>query len=255
MELFYIVTFFILGTLFGSFLTVIGFRLPKGEDFITERSHCDNCSHTLSILDMVPIISYLFLRGKCRYCGKKISNLSTYMEFFCGVLFALSYYVFGFSFSLMIALGIVAMLCIISVSDVTYYIIPDEVLVFFSIYFILFRLLRDGISGMVFGILSGCCLFFTMYAIMLIGNFIFKKESLGGGDIKMMFVFGLVCNPFIGFVILFFASCLALPISLLILCKKNTNMVPFGPFLLISFMFVFFTKIDINMILKILRFY
>ena len=89
---------------------------------------------------------------------------------------------------------------------------------------------------------------------MLIGDFLFKKESLGGGDIKMMFVFGLIVNPFMGFMIIFLASFLALPVSLLILCKKKNNLVPFGPFLLISFMFIYFTQIDMNMIFKILGF-
>ena len=68
----------------------------------------------------------------------------------------------------------------------------------------------------------------------------------------MMFVFGLVIDPLLGFVVLFIASFLALPVSLLILSKKKNNLVPFGPFLLISFMFVYFTQLDTNMIFKIL---
>ena len=79
----------------GSFYTVVGLHLPNHEPFITNRSHCDICNHQLSFIDMIPIISFLFLRGKCRYCHKKISNLSTYMELFTGILFACSYYVFG----------------------------------------------------------------------------------------------------------------------------------------------------------------
>ena len=87
MDIVYLIIFFILGTLMGSFFTVVGSRLPRREDFIKSRSHCDNCTHELSLLDMVPIISYLFLRGRCRYCGTKISPLSSYMEFFTGILF------------------------------------------------------------------------------------------------------------------------------------------------------------------------
>ena len=98
MNFLYLIIFFVVGTLFGSFFTVVGSRLPNNEDFIRGRSHCDNCKHELSFLDMIPIISYIILHGRCRYCKKKISSLSSYMEFFTGALFSLSYYIFGLSF-------------------------------------------------------------------------------------------------------------------------------------------------------------
>lgn len=253
MDIVYLIIFFILGTLMGSFFTVVGSRLPRGEGFIKGRSHCDNCTHELSLLDMIPIISYIFLRGKCRYCGTKISPLSSYMEFFTGVLFALSYFIFGFSYELLIALGIVALLIIVSVSDISYYIIPDQLLIFFSGYFLIITCLNSGVMNALFSILSGISLFFLMYLVMLIGNFLFKKESLGGGDIKLMFVFGLVINPILGLFVLFIASFLALPVSLIILLKRNVNLVPFGPFLLISCMFIYFTRIDLNMIIEFIQ--
>ena len=102
----YLIIFFVLGTLMGSFYTVVGSRLPKGESFITGRSHCEHCKNKLSLLDMIPIISYLFLRGRCRYCNSKIDSLSTWMELFTGLLFSLSYFTFGFSYELLFALGI-----------------------------------------------------------------------------------------------------------------------------------------------------
>lgn len=253
MKIFYLILFFILGTFFGSFFTVVGLRLPKHIDFIKKRSHCDSCDHELSMLDMVPILSYLFLKGKCRYCGEKVSNISTYMELFTGILFALSYYIFGFSFELFFALGIVAMLIILSVSDITYLIIPDEVLIFFSGYFIILTTIQRGVVTAIIGILSGLCLFLFMYLIMMLGNHFFKKESLGGGDIKLMFVIGLVVSPLLGVFLIFIASFLALPVSLLILWRKNQNLVPFGPFLLISFALIYFTGIDTSIILSWLQ--
>ena len=92
-----------------------------------------------------------------------------------------------------------------------------------------------------------------MYLIMIFGKFLFKKDSLGGGDIKLMFVFGLVINPLLGLFVIFLASFLALPISLLILWKRKVNLVPFGPFLVISFMFIYFTRINLDMILTFIR--
>ena len=127
----YLIFSFILGTLMGSFFTVVGLRLPEEEPFLTNHSHCDSCHHQLSFLDMIPIVSYLFLHGRCRYCKAKISPLSSVMEFFTGILFALSYYAFGFSYQLFIAWGIISMLVIVSVSDITYLIIPDSLLIFY----------------------------------------------------------------------------------------------------------------------------
>lgn len=253
MNLFYLIIFFLLGLFMGSFYTVVGLRLPRGENFISNRSYCDHCHHELSFLDMVPLLSFLFLRGRCRYCHAKIHDLSTYMEFFTGVLYALSFYVFGFSYELAIALGIVSMLIILSVSDITYMIIPDEVLIFFAGYFLIIQTLSSGVISALISLVSGLFLFAIMYCIMLLGNFIFKKETLGGGDIKMMFVFGLVLSPVMGIISIFLGSLLALPVSLIILVRKNQNLIPFGPFLLISFAIIYFTRIDFQMILTFLR--
>lgn len=253
MKILYLIIFFVLGTLMGSFFTVVGARLPRRENFISNRSYCDKCYHKLSLLDMIPIFSYLFLKGKCRYCKAKIDELSSYMEFFTGILFALSYYVFGLSWNLLIALGIVAMLIIISVSDISYLVIPDEILIFFSGYFLIIKCLSFGVINALVSLLSGVCLFTVMYLIMLLGNFLFKKESLGGGDIKMMFVIGIVINPILGLLIIFIGSLLALPVSIYILIKKHQNLVPFGPFLLISFAFVFFTNINLKMLLDFVK--
>ncbi len=244
MEIFYIVLFFIIGTYFGSFFTVVGLRLPKKEDFVFSRSRCDECSHELSLLEMVPILSYLVLGRKCHHCKAKIDPLSTYVEFFTGLLFALSYYSFSFSIELVIALGIVSLLSIILVSDLVYLIIPDEVLIFFSIYFIIVQYFNIGLLGTLYHIGVGLFLFLIMYVIMLIGNKVFKKESLGGGDIKLMFVFGLVLDPLLGVLSVFLGSFFALPMALFLYYSNNEKVVPFGPFLLIAFAFIYFVKID-----------
>ncbi len=253
MELVYLITLFLLGTLCGSFFTVVGLRLPNKENFITNHSYCDNCHHKLSLLDMIPILSFLFLGRKCRYCKQPISSLSTYMEFFTGILFALAYYVFGFSIELLIALGIVSMLIIVAVSDITYLIIPDELLIFYAVLFAILQFIRLGFYNGMLMLCSGLFLFLVMYFIMIIGNKIFKKESLGGGDIKMMFVFGILLEPLLGAFTIFLGSVLALPISIILLKKKIGNIVPFGPFLLIALTFIFFTGIDTNTIINFLR--
>lgn len=253
MEFTYVIIFFILGLFIGSFYTVVGSRLPKGEKIINDRSHCDNCQHELTLLDMIPVLSYLFLRGRCKYCKEEINPLSTSMELFTGTLFALSYFRFGFSYELFIALGLVSMLIILSVSDLSYYIIPDEVLIFFSGYFLIITTLQFGVIPALISIRNGLILFGVMYLIMLIGNFLFKKESLGGGDIKLLFVFGLVIDPLLGLISIFIASVIALPIALILLKTKKQKLIPFGPFLLIAINFIYFTGITTKMILNFIE--
>ena len=88
---------------------------------------------------------------------------------------------------------------------------------------------------------------------MLIGNFLFKKESLGGGDIKLLFVFGLVIDPLLGLISIFIASVIALPIALILLKTKKQKLIPFGPFLLIAINFIYFTGITTKMILNFIE--
>lgn len=244
MEVFYLIIFFIIGLYMGSFYTVVGLRLPKGQNFVFSRSKCDECGHVLSLIDMVPILSYLLLRGKCKYCKEKIDPLSTYVELFTGILFAVSYYSFSFTPQLFIALGIVSLLIIVLVSDLTYLIIPDELIVFFSVYFITFQLLSIGLKETLIHVGIGIFLFIVMYLIMFLGNKIFKKETLGGGDVKLMFVFGLVLDPLLGVLTIFLGSLFALPMSLFLYFSNHEKVVPFGPFLLIAFAFMYFAKID-----------
>mgnify|MGYP004514077963 FL=1 len=243
MHILYIILFFILGSCLGSFYTVIGLRLPRGEDFCFSRSYCDECKHELSLIEMIPIVSYIFLRGRCRWCSSKINSLSTYIEFFTGLLFAVAFYSYGYTYDLLIALGIISLLVIVLVCDLTYLIIPDEILVFFSLYFIGVQFLKLGFMGMISHIGIGIFLFIIMYLIMLIGNKAFKKESMGGGDVKMMFLFGLVLDPLLGVLTIFIGSLFALPLSLYLYFSKQENVIPFGPFLVIAFAFIYFMKL------------
>lgn len=248
-----LIILFLLGTEWGSFYTLLGDRIPKKEKYFGGKSYCDQCGHLLYFFDKIPILSFLFLQGRCRYCHKKISPLSTYMEFFTGILFALAFYIFGFSFEFFIALGIVSMLIIIACTDINYYIIPDGLLLFFSIYFFILQLLNLGLRGAVLQLMSGLFLFVLMYSIMALGNKMFKRESIGGGDIKMMFVIGIVLHPLLGIISIFIASFLALPISLTALKVKKESIIPFGPFLLVAFMFIYFLKIEPSTIINFFK--
>ena len=104
MEIAYSIFFFIFGIVFGSFYNVVGLRVPKKESIVSPPSHCTSCQRRLTALDLVPIFSYIFLRGKCRTCGVKISPIYMATELLTGVLFAFSYWKLGFSAELVVAL-------------------------------------------------------------------------------------------------------------------------------------------------------
>ncbi len=252
MESLILIFMFVIGLFFGSFFCVIGMRLGREEGFVKGRSYCDHCHHSLSFLDMVPIFSYLFLRGKCRYCHQKISPFSTFIELFTGILFAISYYSFGFSYEFLLSLLGVSLFLIVLTSDLLYMIIPDSVLLFFSICFLIVRFFQGGFPLLGSSLLSGGILFLFMFLLMKLGNFLFKKESLGGGDVKLLFVIGLLLDPLLGLVAVFLGSFLALPVALVLYYRKKEPVIPYGPFLLLAALFLFFTKITSSELLSFL---
>jgi len=239
METYYLIVFFIFGTVLGSFYNVVGYRLPKNESVVFPSSHCTNCGHELGILELFPIFSFLFLGGKCKKCKQKISWFYPIFEFISGVLFALSYYIFGFSIELLISLTFVSTLLIVVISDYHYMIIPDEILIVSIILLITEIFLLNGFNGVFTSIINGVISFIIMFLIKKLGDFLFKKESMGGGDIKLMFVFGLVLSWPIALISVFIGSFIGLPVSLYILGTKKNHEIPFGPFLSLGAVILF----------------
>ena len=235
----YLVWFFVLGTVFGSFFGVVGTRLSEGKSILKPRSHCNYCNHILNWYELIPVFSYIIQKGKCRKCDKSLSIFYPTIELLAGILFSVCYFCFGFSIELLLSLLIVSFLIIVIVSDLTYLIIPDEITLFFSIVVVIVKLFAFSIQDTIFSVLSGILLFLLMYIIMVLGNKMFKKETLGGADIKLMFFVGLMIRPSLGIFSIFLSSCLALPVSIFSLIKNKNNVIPFGPFILMSLFLIF----------------
>ena len=255
MEYYYLVMFFILGSVLGSFYQVIGERLPKGESVIYPKySYCPNCKKRLKWYELIPIFSYLIQLGKCRNCKTKISLMYPFIELVTGALFAVSFYSFGISYELIISLTLVSFFSIVIVSDLTYMIIPDQVTIIATLIIVITNFLNLGFKEGLIHLGYGLITFGIMYLIMILGNIIFKKESLGGADVKLMVLAGLTLHPILGILVIFIASCIALPISLVILLTDKEHMIPFGPFLVLSIILLYFFKIDINAFVRLLTF-
>lgn len=243
--------FFILGAVLGSFYNVLGTRIPENKSIIKPRSHCEKCGHKLEWFELIPIFSFIFLKGRCRNCKTKLSWLYLFSEFFTGLLFSISFYSFGFSYELLMALVIVSLLTLVIVSDLTYMLIPDRFIVISSICLLLIKLIGFGLTEFLWSLLYGIMAFIIMYAIMKFGSYILKREALGGADVKLMFVVGICVEPLISLIVIILASVIALPISLFLLLKNNENIIPFGPFIVIGLLIVFFTKLDTMEILHL----
>lgn len=254
MDIYYAIAFFVLGTIFGSFYNVVGYRVPLGKSIAYPASHCTKCNHQLGLAELIPILSFIMLGGKCKNCGQKVSWFYPIFEFFSGLLFSISYLKFGFSFDLIISLLFVSMLLIIIISDYQTFIIPDQVLISSSICLIIVLLMQKGFTGMLWSVLNGVISFGIMFLIKLLGDLIFKKESMGGGDIKLLFVFGLVLGWQASILSIFVGSFVGLPISLIKLRKDSSHIIPFGPFLAIGAIVLLFTGLDFssmfNMMMK-----
>lgn len=223
--------FFIYGLIFGSFYNVVGLRVPKGESIVSPPSHCTVCDRRLTFLDLVPVFSYLFLRGKCRGCGTKISFVYPLMELITGVLFVLAYLRFGFSWELAIALVFYSLLVVLTVSDLAYMLIPDKFLIAFGIPLLILRIIEplepwwDSYVGAVLG-----------FSILLLIAII-SKGGMGGGDIKLFLVIGLVLGSLHSLVVLGLASVIGLIfgiISLRLTKAGRKTPIPFGPSIAIA---------------------
>lgn len=243
---------FIIGLIFGSFYNVVGLRVPKGESIIYPGSHCPNCGHKLRWYENIPLLSFIALRGKCLNCHKPISLIYPAMELLTGVLFYMSYLIFGLSESFYIGIILSSLVVIIFVSDSRYMIILDSPLVISALLIFIIKIIFEGIIKAFISVGYGLLIFIIVYLIMLLGNFLFKKESLGGGDIKLSFIAGMVLGPWLGIFYIVLASFLAFPYAIYISIKNKDGMLPFGPFLVTSLLVTYFNNYLVILFLKAL---
>ena len=229
---------FIIGLVLGSFYNVIGMRLPLNKSIIKPGSHCLKCNHFLSWYENIPIISYLFLIGKCRKCKNKITLMYPAMELLTGLLFLFCYLIFGINEYFFISIIIASLLVVVFITDALYMVILDEAIIISGLLIFITTLIYSGIAPAFIMLRDGVVIFALLYLIMLFGNYLFKKESLGGGDIKLSFIAGMVLGPFMGIFYLVLASFLALPYALYLNAKKK-NILPFGPFLATSLLYCY----------------
>ena len=228
-----VVLIFILGLIVGSFSNVCIYRIPRNESMIYPASHCPKCRSSIRPIDNIPLLSYILLKGKCRNCGSKISIQYPVVEFLTGIIYIFIFLIYGLTLQSLIYIILSSALIIIAFIDLNEQIVPDVISLpgiaigLILSFFVPYISFINSVLGVVVG--GGIIL-----VIGLVGSVIFKKEAMGGGDVKLAAMIGAflgwkytIISLFLGF----FLGALVGIFLILLKIKSKEDMVPFGPFI------------------------
>ena len=224
---------FLVGCVVGSFLNVCIWRLPRGLSIVRPASHCPHCDQRITARDNIPLLSYLLLRGRCRHCGETISPRYPAVEALTGTLAVALFLVFGLTVQAVIFFILFCLLIVVSFVDLDQLIIPDKV----TLPGILLGLAVNAlvaprsVLGFLFAALVGAA---ALLAVAILGELLFRKESMGGGDIKLAAMVG----AFLGWkgvlMALFLAVLVGAIVGVVLMIsglRKRWEHIPFGPFI------------------------
>jgi len=238
------VLIFIFGITIGSFLNVCIYRIPLGESISFPPSHCTSCSTRLKSLDLVPVFSFLATRGKCKYCGEKISFQYPLIELLNGLIYLLLYLKFGYTLQFAGYAILCSMLIVIAIIDYYHQIIPDTINIFGLVCGFVFHIINfNGFSNLLQYVLG-----FLIGGGVLLLIAVVTKGAMGGGDIKLMAVLGLWLGLKYTLLTLFLSFFLGGLISIILIAfklKGRKDMIPFGPFIVLATIVTLFYGNDI----------
>lgn len=216
------------GLLMGSFLNVCIYRFPRGESVVFNSSHCPVCKHNLNVSDLIPVLSFFIIRGKCRYCKTLLSPRYVLVELFTAAIFAITFINLGYSPYLVKYVLVFSLLVVVFSIDLEHKIIPNKLVILLLIWGICWQLVSperiwlDAVGGAFLG--GG---FLLLAAVV-------SRGGMGGGDIKLMFAAGLYMGTALTGLALFlsFIGGALVGLTLIIFgIKTRKDYIPFGPFL------------------------
>lgn len=230
---------FIFGLIVGSFLNVCIYRIPAKISLWWPPSTCPKCKTKIKFYDNIPVLSYLILRGKCRHCKEPISIQYPLIEAFTGLITLLVVWALGLSAWTAVALFITYCLIVLSIIDFKLFIIPDRFSIGLAVLGLIVSFINPAFIGgpmakFVQALIGGGVGFFGLWGMAVIGSIIFKKEAMGGGDIKLLAAVGTITGlegVISSLMISSFAGLIYY--AVLALLKKNpqNKTIPFGPFI------------------------
>lgn len=241
LRLFLNIYMFAVGAAVGSFLNVCIVRLPEGKSLVRPGSACPSCGAPIRWFDNIPILSFLFLRGKCRRCGLPISWRYPAVELLTAILFVLLLHRFTHALALAVYIGFVCALVVVSFIDLKHYIIPNEISIpgiFIGLALSLLparlaggQLVTSSFLSAVIGCIAGGGILYLAGIFSLV---VFKKEGMGGGDIKLLAMVGAFLGWKLALMTIVVGSMLGAVVGILLILfrlKGRTDYIPFGPYL------------------------
>lgn len=230
-NLLFILFVFVCGSCFGSFLYCLALRIVRKEDWIKGRSRCPNCGHILGFCDLIPIVSWLYLKGKCRYCKNRIPASCLFSELFMGSVFVLTCLkTISDPVSTISFLVLFSLFFCLSVVDLKSYIIPDVFIALGIINRVVSVFIQGNVQNGLMVFYSAVLIAFTVIVSALITNTISRRECVGGGDIKLIFTVCLYTGFYKCLVVLLLSSL----IGILIVLMTRKRKIPFGPCICLS---------------------
>ena len=219
----------VLGLVMGSALNCLAFRIARNEPWARGRSACPACGHVLGPLELVPLFSWLFLKGRCRHCAAPISVRYPITEAVCGLLFAAMLLRFGLTIQTLSALVLCACLFCLSLVDLEVQLIPDRFVLIPAVVRLAQLLFEGGWRGLLRGVLPALAMGAALLLIVLLLEKLLKKEAMGGGDIKLFAMLGLWFS-FPECLFLLLAACVfGLVLALVLVRAKRGAAFAFGP--------------------------
>ncbi|MGB9887038.1 MAG: prepilin peptidase [Moorellales bacterium] len=216
------------GLAVGSFLNVCIYRLPRGESLAFPPSRCPTCGHRLTPQDLVPVLSYLWLKGRCRYCGERISPQYPLVELGAGGLFGLLYSIYGLSPELISRLVLASGLLVAAAIDLRHYRIPNQLVVFLTVAAPLLNLWTRELPW--WQVLAGA----AVGAGILGALAVLSRGGMGEGDVKLAAATGLYLGPAGQVLAIFLAAAAGAMVGGVLIAsgrKKRRDPIPFAPFL------------------------
>jgi len=230
----------VFGLAFGSFLNVVIYRMPRGESIVFPGSHCTGCRHVLSWYENIPILSYIALRGKCSRCKGMISIVYPIVEIVTAIMCLTIYQNFGLSVKAAIYFLLFSSLIVAAFIDFDRQEIPDiitlpGIVIGLVVALAYPELLAKGRwqAGLnsVFGILVGGG---SLYLIGFLGEIVFKKEAMGGGDVKLLAMIGAFLGWKLTVLTFFIAPIFGSFAGIIMRLKEGKEMIPYGPYICIG---------------------
>ncbi|TFG65988.1 MAG: prepilin peptidase [Gemmatimonadales bacterium] len=222
----------IVGAAIGSFINVLVARLPLGESPVRPRSRCPNCSTQISWYDNVPMVSWLLLRGRCRSCRTRISIEYPLVEAGTAAIWLGVAWLYGPTWHALLGAILLSLVFTIALVDSRHYLIPDPISLGGLAAVLAFSFLPGHPSPLV-SLLGAAAGFGVLFGVGLLGEWIFKKPAMGGGDMKMMAMVGAFLGPS-GAMLTIFLGALVGTIVFAPVSLRTDREVPFGVFLAVG---------------------